>query len=105
MPRKGIVDMELSPNLRLDVYEDRVRVDFWYPKQAIEDETYIPLEIGLDDVRAADAIRVEYDYERDGYVIKQDFGSDERQDWERESDWRETAFVKAWPKDEIGEVD
>jgi len=45
---------------------DALHVDIWYPSQS----GVKAIEIGLIDVRAADDIRVEYDYHRDGWVIK-----------------------------------
>ena len=43
-------------------------IDLWYPRL---DENVKEIEIGLMDVRAADGILVSYDFERDGWVIKQ----------------------------------
>lgn len=76
---------------------DTVRVDFWYPRS--QDPKYIV--VGLVDVRAADAIRVSYDFDRDGYVIEQA----SRFEWPVEDKvcdqgWAEVAFVKAWARDE-----
>ncbi len=46
------------------------------------------IEIGLEHVRAADSIRVRYDFDRDGYVILQSSADPD--------DWQEVAFVQAW---------
>ena len=55
--------------------------------------------MSLTDVRAADDIRISYDYDRDGWVIEQASifewdGDDE----ECDEDWQEVAFVKAWAR-------
>lgn len=73
--------------------EDTHYVGLEYPRNS--DIKYI--RVGLMDVRAADDILIEYDFERDGWVIKQaqvfqwDV-NDERCDPE----WKEVAFVQAW---------
>lgn len=58
------------------------------------------VEVGLCDVRAADSLRIEYDFDRDGWVIKQA----SKFQWEADDDvcdpdWQEVAFVKAWARD------
>jgi len=55
------------------------------------------IEIGLEHVRAADNIRVSYDFERDGYVIEQSRWTDENQTGDL---WQEVAFIQAWALDE-----
>lgn len=56
-------------------------------------------EIGLNSVRAADSIRIYYDFKRDGYVITQaskfTFDADEPFDM----DYQEVAFVQAWARE------
>jgi hypothetical protein len=57
------------------------------------------VKIGLLHVRAADNIRVLYDFARDGYVILQA----SRYAWkandnERNADWQEVAFIEAWAR-------
>lgn len=60
------------------------------------------IEIELMDVRAADDIRISYDFDRDGWVIKQasifwwDGG-----DKECNADWKEVAFVQAWAREDL----
>lgn len=77
--------------------EDRtVFVSLCYPRI---DENAHTVEIGLDDVRAADSIRVLYDFDRDGWVIQQAskfswaVGDDEM-----DQDFQEVAFIKAWAR-------
>ncbi len=73
-------------------------IDFWYPPRAGDPpKPGAVFEIGLMDVRAADAIRVSYDFERDGYVIQQasivEWDAD---DTVQDEDWQEVAFIPAW---------
>lgn len=74
-------------------HKDTQYVDLEYPRSS--DIKYI--RVGLIDVRAADDIRIEYDFSRDGWVISQAQifewdGNDERCDPE----WKEVAFIQAW---------
>ena len=43
-------------------------VQLWYPRNEGSADT---IEIELSDVRAADSLQVSYDFDRDGWVIKQ----------------------------------
>lgn len=58
------------------------------------------LLVALEDVRAADSIRVSYDYERDGWKIEQastfQWNSDDKV---CDPDWQEVAFVQAWGRE------
>lgn len=73
----------------------KVEIDFWYPNQ---EESQPEVTIGLTHVRAADNIRVSYDFERDGWVIEQ---MSNREAWDSgdpycDPCWREAAFCPAW---------
>lgn len=71
--------------------------DFWYPR--IEDRDQ-HLHVGLMDVRAADTIRIHYDFDRDGYVIEQaSVWSWAIDDEVMDPDWQEVAFIQAWGRD------
>ena len=73
-------------------------VDLFYPR--IEDSINT-IELGLVDVRAADSIRINYDFERDGYVIKQaSIFEWEMDDEICDADWKEVAFIQAWMRKE-----
>jgi hypothetical protein len=61
--------------------EPELRITLSYPQIAGNTNT-IRLQLG--DVRAADDILVRYDFDRDGWAITTDNGT-------------ETAFVPAWP--------
>jgi hypothetical protein len=85
---------------------DTLHVDFWYPPRRGEapiSDKVAKIEIGLTDVRAADSILIEYDFDRDGYVIKQA----SRFAWvsadDTDPDWQEVAFVQAWARKESDE--
>lgn len=79
------------------VHEDTLSVEMKYPK--ISPHKFV--EVGLIDVRAADGIRISYDYDRDGWKIEQAgrFRWKSEED-EREvgNDWKEVAFVEAWAR-------
>ena len=69
-------------------------VELMYPEVG---SNFKKIEVGLCDVRAADSIQIEYDFDRDGYSIKQasKFSWD-ADDKICDADWQEVAFIKAW---------
>lgn len=82
----------------------RKLVTLWYPRNDQKRDAEQPqeIEIELMDVRAADSILVSYDFDRDGYVIKQA----SRFYWPAEDpvcdpDWKEVAFIKAWQREDL----
>ena len=79
--------------------EGTIYVEMEYPR--LEDSKAKCIVVGLSDVRAADDIMIEYDFERDGYVIKQA----SRFVWDADDkvcdqDWQEVAFVQAWARED-----
>lgn len=70
-----------------------VHMDLWYPG-CPGNATHVHL--GLMDVRAADDLRISYDFKRDGWVVEQDFNS-HVSDRECAEDWREVGFFRPWP--------
>lgn len=74
-------------------YGDALHIDIWYPRT----NPIKAIQIGLMDVRATDDIRIEYDFERDGWAIKQAhvFKWDAN-DEVRDPQWKEVAFIQAW---------
>jgi hypothetical protein len=59
------------------------------------------VEVDMQCVRAADSIRIAYDFERDGYSIMQA----SRFEWDADDTvcdpgWQEVAFVQAWAREE-----
>jgi hypothetical protein len=80
---------------------DTITVALWYP--GCEGHAR-HVEVELVCVRAADSIRIHYDYDRDGYVVEQPkrtevfVKSDGKIDtYEEREEWIEMAFLKAWP--------
>lgn len=78
-------------------------IDLWYP--GIEgNPTHV--EIGLMHVRAADSIRISYDFARDGWKIEQastfSWAADDKV---CDEDWQEVAFVDAWGRKKPGPAD
>ena len=55
------------------------------------------IEIGLMHVRATDGLRVSYDLERNGWVIKQQRPHDDYRD--EDGEWVETACLESWALD------
>jgi len=57
------------------------------------------VEVELLEVRAADGILIEYDFDRDGYSIKQaSTFSWHDEDTVMDPDWQEVAFIEAWAR-------
>lgn len=73
---------------------DTLEIELLYPR----DNPIKFFEIGLMDVRAADNIRISYDFERDGWRIEQacvhEWTGEEAV--ECDPQWKEVAFVEAW---------
>lgn len=79
---------------QLNVCGQKVVFEFWYPR--IEGHIN-EIEVGLSDVRAADSILISYDFDRDGYSIKQaSVFSWDVDDKVCDSGWKEVAFIQAW---------
>jgi len=73
---------------------ETAKYDFWYPGVGAGPGY---LTVGLVDVRAADEIRIHYDYDRDGWSIEQaSIFSWDVDDAVCDPDWQEVAFVEAW---------
>ena len=73
---------------------DTMRVDLWYPRLEGQDKY---LTVGLMDVRAADDIRISYDFDRDGWVVEQAQVFEWDVDDELcDPEWKEVSFIQAW---------
>ena len=83
-------EFEVDGNITVSRF-DVPLIGLWYPRC---DGSAKEIEIELMDVRAADSIRVSYDFDRDGWVIRQSDG-DLGEDGNGET-WHEVAFVQAW---------
>ncbi len=80
-----------------------LHVDLLYPDCAGEDHIR-RVEIGLLHVRAADDIRISYDFDRDGYIIEQSsIFSWDLADEVCDPDWQEVAFIQAWAREKPGQ--
>jgi hypothetical protein len=88
---------DFDRGIRVTAYDGIVSVDMMYPRS----EGHIAeVEVGIEDVRAADSIRISYDFTRDGYSIKQASRFEwNLEDKECDSDWQEVAFVQAWARE------
>lgn len=68
-------------------------VDLEYPRN----QDIQCIEINLVDVRAADGIRIQYDFERDGWSISQaQVFSWDAGDTICDPKWKEVAFIDGW---------
>lgn len=91
-------------DLRFDAETGRLNVPLWYPRSYKKTDRRpgnpASVEVELVDVRAADSIRIEYDFDRDGYSIKQASTFEwELDDDARDADWQEVAFIQAWARE------
>lgn len=78
-------------------HKDELEIDLYYPRN---DGNIKSLVIGLMDVRAADDIRISYDFQRDGWKIEQASTFEwEADDEVCDPDWNEVAFVQAWARE------
>lgn len=79
-------------------------VTLWYPRN---DGEATKINVSLMDVRASDDLLIEYDFNRDGYSIKQasTFEWDNKNDPEGlcDPDWQEVAFIQAWAREKKNE--
>lgn len=81
--------------------DDTIRVELAYPR--VEGAAKY-VEVDLIDVRAADGVRLSYDFERDGWVIEQASTFEwEADDDKCDPDWKEVAFVQAWGRERNAE--
>jgi|SRR6187431_283400 len=72
-----------------------------YPRQAPEGLANDAIDVELEDTRAARGIRIQYDFDRDGFVIsaQPDPGESGPAAGEHDPRYRELAFVPAWHHD------
>lgn len=87
-------------NVLVQQGDDYVYVELEYPRT----NRNRSIRIGLSDVRAADDIRVSYDFDRDGWKIEQasvfQWAAD---DEVCDEGWTEAAFIPAWQFDKSEE--
>lgn len=71
--------------------DDSVTVNIRYPRQ----NHIKKVEVDIECVRSSDGIRIQYDFDRDGWIIEQPKrinGNDQR--------WTEVSFVQSWQIEE-----
>lgn len=73
-----------------------IQATLFYPRLESSKFPTRAVEIQLEDVRAADGIRVIYDFNRDGWSIAQASTFMWYEDDPPDDDWQEVAFVRAW---------
>jgi hypothetical protein len=95
----------MSVKLMLDEarqIHDELHIDIWYPR--CDENPIKSIVIGLMDVRAADNIKVTYDFDRDGWKIEQASVFEwVFTDKVCDPGWKEVAFVQAWSSDKDGD--
>ena len=73
---------------------EELHIDIWYPRNY--DSKIKAFVIGLMDVRAADSIRVAYDFNRDGWKIEQATKFEWAIGEDPDPGWKEVSFIQAW---------
>lgn len=92
---------DYEKGITIDEYGDTIQCDLAYsnvePPKKIQH-----IGVGISHVRASDGIKICYDYDRDGYVIKQCWTEevDKGSFIEEVQHWEETAFVQSWALEE-----
>lgn len=80
---------------------DALKLDLWYPN--IDTRPVKAFEIGLTSVRAATDIRVEFDFERDGWVISRRIEKEGPiEEGDEPGRWDEAAFIPGSIEEEGG---
>ena len=86
-------DNEYEKGYRFLIRGDKAVFDFIYPRQG---NRPTKIEVGLEDVRAADTIEIEFDFDRNGYVIRMDETKDGDGMMETLQEKIEVAFIPSW---------
>ena len=82
----------------IEQHGEVLTVTLWYPRN--DDSDVKVIEVDLMDVRAADSIRITYDFDRDGWSILQaSIFEWDVDDEECDADWQEVAFIKSWARE------
>lgn len=67
----AVANYDVGLDIRPDDSKQVLWVNLQYPRTTEDRHPVTTVQIALTDVRAANCIRVEYDFERDGWVVKQ----------------------------------
>lgn len=92
MPRPNSEEINVA-GATVEQHKNVLHTNIWYPRH----NQINTIQVGLYDVRAADDIQISYDFDRDGWVVKQ--ASTFQWDADDEvcnPDWQEVAFIQAW---------
>jgi hypothetical protein len=75
-----------------------LNVELAYPRRDIGPRKFDTVEVGLNDTRAADGLRIKFDFDRNGWAIEQQlwWKMPDRQMCDEVDHWYEVAFVPAW---------
>jgi len=77
-------------------------VEIYYPSRDRSRASVV--EVDLMDVRAADSIRIQYDFDRNGWSIMQASKFRWRSDDEEcDPDYQEVAFIQAWAREDMSD--
>lgn len=75
----------------------KICVELMYPRSCTNCDS---VQIDLCDVRATDGLLISYDFDRNGWSIKQaSTFSWDADDKEMNPDWQEVAFVESWARE------
>ncbi len=85
--------LEIEGKLLSNFPTTTARIDLWYPTNP---DSVTALEIGLQHVRAANSIRIHYDFDRDGWSVMQTETIAEHETWMETGEFVEVAFIPAW---------
>lgn len=86
------VDWEVEESSR-----DIPSIQLWYPRNEGNAKA---IEVELSDVRAVDSLLVSFDFDRNGWVIKQASTFEWDIDDEMcDPDWQEVSFILAWGRE------
>lgn len=81
---------------QFEINGKEAQVDLYYPRGEDSQDTVV---VALYDVRAADDLRISYDFSRDGWSIKREVhtpGKDDEEPFVETGLWIEAAFIPAW---------
>ena len=83
-----------------EVSGDEATTTIWYPRSEADGPgacAFTKVRVDLMDVRAADPLRVSYDFDRDGWRVEQQSVFEWSEDAEKfDPEWVEVGFFKAW---------
>ncbi len=84
----------MSEKFETQERDGELEVYVYYPRQT-EAKAVV---LDLMDVRAADAVRISYDFDRDGWVVQQH--TSKKDDPAFNGEWVEVYFAEAWALEE-----